>query len=163
MYASVPFIDIITANVNTTACFAVPFIFNFQCSYLHRSCNIDGKISLQLYLQKTEQRARNSRNMQQLRTVCREQLIFTCRGGSLGNVRDAIVLRTTDFLSAGDFNCLQHTSNAHAQVSQAWHSDKIMCCKLPSWIDLNKTRLQQHIKLTEIISIFFFLYACHEP
>jgi len=42
-------------------------------------------------------------------TVCREQLIFTCRGGSLGNVRDAIVLRMTDFLSPDDFKCLQNS------------------------------------------------------
>ena len=41
-------------------------------------------------------------------TVCREQLILTCLGGSLGNVSDAIGFRMMDFVSPGDFNCLQH-------------------------------------------------------
>ena len=48
-----------------------------------------------------------------LHTVCREQLIFICDAGSLGNVRDAVVLRMTCFLSADDFSCLQHATNMY--------------------------------------------------
>ena len=51
---------------------------------------------------------RNNKH-QQIHTVCRKQLIFTCRGGSLGKVRDATVLRMVDFLPPDDFNCLQHS------------------------------------------------------
>jgi len=60
-----------------------------------------------------------------LHTVCSEQLIFICDAGSLGNVRDAVVLRMICFLSADDFSCLQHAPNKYELLQnnapRAWN------------------------------------------
>jgi len=132
----------------------------FHCHYSHKSHLIKSQTDTDI-----DRKSKETFCQQWLLTVCWEQLIFTCCGGSLGNVRDAIGFRMTDFFSPGDFNCLQHMckkNQYHEQMkmqNDITKSDNKYTKREVNWCFSNSAEKNHFVILTWHVALLSFISA----